>query len=57
MTRVIEKASEKVKVSSERVDKVINACKNSIEILEENKLQASESLEKAIGLLDGISDL
>lgn len=57
MTRTIEKASEKVQASSERVDKVITACKNSIEILEQNKMQASESLEKAIGLLDGISDL
>lgn len=57
MTQTIEKASEQVKASSERVDKVITACKNSIEVLDNSKLNASGILEDALGLLNGISDL
>lgn len=57
MMMAIDKTIEKVVLISERVEKVIQACKNSVEILDKNKLTAGEKLGDVLDMLNGISDL
>lgn len=55
--RLIETSISKVKESSDRVQKIIDACKGTIEILDDSKVSASEIIDQAINAVASVTDL